>query len=231
MSLLKSWITKSTDAGPFHKTLSELDTNGLCIERIPKILRDSIEFLRESKNIRKWKFLKELADTKEVEKMAKRIIQGKPSKYKRVNVAAAILKRFLIELPTVLITDQIYWKVIDSSFSPLTERKKKLLLMQVLHQLPHRSRANLCYLMDFLSKVNLVEENGMNARELAVVFAPIIIRQDGLGPPRRSYIEESINIIEYFIERYDEIMLTLNGFESMESLNSRMYYNVFHDDV
>lgn len=201
--------------GPFTRTLSTLQLRGLCENCVPTVLKDCIEYLRHPEIIKRRQFLVEIVDPKQIERALNRIICGKPPKYTSASVAFAVLKRFLVELPADLGSDRVYWTMATGGFTPLSNVKKTSFLMRVLHEQPHRIRTNLCYIMGFLSDVHMTVENEMDARDLATIFAPIIIRQGGTS--HSACTQEALAILVYFIENYDDVMTTLNGFESINA--------------
>lgn len=213
------------DSLPFNKSLSTLQLKGLCDYCIPTVLKDCIEYLSLCDNIVRKDFLRETARRSEIQKALKRISKGQSPQYNDCGVAVTILKQFLRELPSDFCSDQIRWLMVTQGFTPLTDNKKRRVLMHFVHEQPHRIRTNLTYIMRFLSGVNSVPENGMDAWDIASVFAPLMLRQQ--GKYRAINVRESIGILAYFIEHYDDIMMVLGGFESVGTLNRKRFCNVF----
>lgn len=213
------------DSLPFNKSLSVLQLKGLCEYCIPTVLKDCIEYLSMCDNIIKKNLLNEKAKRKQIQMVMKRIANEKPPQYDRTDVAVAVLKRFLRELPTDFCSDQMRWLMVTQGFTSLTDSRKRMVLMHFVHEQPHRIRTNLTYIMRFLSAVHSVQENEMDALDIARVFAPVMIRQQ--GKYRAVNVREGIKIMAYFIEHYDDIMLVLGGFESTSKLRGRRFCNVF----
>uniref|UniRef100_T1J8D5 Rho GTPase-activating protein 21 n=1 Tax=Strigamia maritima TaxID=126957 RepID=T1J8D5_STRMM len=93
-----------------------------------------------------------------------------------VNVISSVLKGFFRKLPDPLVTSELYPLFIEAN--KLENTTKKLLsLKKLLHELPDHHYETLKYLIRHLQKIVLHSNiNKMEARNLAIVFGPTIVR-------------------------------------------------------
>ncbi|KAJ3569290.1 hypothetical protein NPX13_g6133 [Xylaria arbuscula] len=93
-----------------------------------------------------------------------------------ITAVTSVLKQYFRKLPTPLLTYEVYDRVLETN-SLASDSEKCTHLQSVLNQLPRQHRDCLEFLMFHLSRVALKEkENLMTPRNLAVVFAPTIMR-------------------------------------------------------
>ncbi|KAI0388839.1 RhoGAP-domain-containing protein [Xylariaceae sp. FL0594] len=97
-----------------------------------------------------------------------------------ITAVTSVLKQYFRKLPTPLLTYDIYDRVLETnSFS--TDAEKCAHLQAVFNQLPRSHKDCLEFLMFHLSRVASREaENLMTPRNLAVVFAPTIMRDTNI---------------------------------------------------
>ncbi|XP_042309257.1 rho GTPase-activating protein SYDE1 [Sceloporus undulatus] len=109
--------------------------------------------------------------------------------YPDINVITGILKDYLRELPTPLITNPLYQVVLEamSSRTEGQEAKETSATTVLLDCLPEAEKATLTMLLDHLSLVASFHTfNRMNAQNLAVCFGPVLLSQGTGGPGARS---------------------------------------------
>ncbi|KAI0477949.1 rho GTPase activator Rga [Xylaria cf. heliscus] len=93
-----------------------------------------------------------------------------------ITAVTSVLKQYFRKLPTPLLTYDIYDRVLETN-SLANDAEKCTHLQNVFNQLPRQHKDCLEFLMFHLSRVASREsENLMTPRNLAVVFAPTIMR-------------------------------------------------------
>ncbi|XP_028568019.2 rho GTPase-activating protein SYDE1 isoform X1 [Podarcis muralis] len=104
--------------------------------------------------------------------------------YPDINVVTGILKDYLRELPTPLITDPLYQVVLEAmSNRAAGQEAKEATTTALLDCLPEAEKATLTMLLDHLSQVAAFHAfNRMNAQNLAVCFGPVLLSQGAAGP-------------------------------------------------
>ncbi|KAI9824396.1 MAG: Rho-type gtpase-activating protein [Thelocarpon impressellum] len=97
-----------------------------------------------------------------------------------ITAVTSVLKQYLRRLPTPLLTYDIYDPMLESN-SILDEEKRALAMRTAVQQLPQKHRDCLEFLVFHLARVATREkENLMTPKNLAVVFAPTIMRDTSL---------------------------------------------------
>ncbi|XP_066471948.1 rho GTPase-activating protein SYDE1 [Tiliqua scincoides] len=107
--------------------------------------------------------------------------------YPDINVITGILKDYLRELPTTLITDPLYQVVLEAMSNRTAAGREAEETTALLDCLPEAEKATLTMLLDHLSLVASFHNfNRMNAQNLAVCFGPVLLSQGTGGPGARS---------------------------------------------
>ncbi|XP_032067344.1 rho GTPase-activating protein SYDE1 isoform X2 [Thamnophis elegans] len=102
--------------------------------------------------------------------------------YPDINVITGILKDYLRELPTPLITDLLYQVVLEAMSNRTVGLEVKEATTALLNCLPEAEKATLTMLLDHLSLVAAFHTfNRMNAQNLAVCFGPVLLSQGAGG--------------------------------------------------
>ncbi|KAI1809328.1 RhoGAP-domain-containing protein [Poronia punctata] len=97
-----------------------------------------------------------------------------------ITAVTSVLKQYFRKLPTPLLTYDIYDRVLETN-SLLSDSEKCAHLQNVFNHLPRPHKDCLEFLMFHLSRVASRErENLMSPRNLAVVFAPTIMRDTNI---------------------------------------------------
>ncbi|XP_010567190.1 PREDICTED: rho GTPase-activating protein SYDE1 [Haliaeetus leucocephalus] len=106
--------------------------------------------------------------------------------YPDINVITGILKDYLRELPTPLITPTLYHVVLEAMAKrPLRTPPGERDAVTLLDCLPDVEKATLTRLLDHLSLVASFHDfNRMNSQNIAVCFGPVLLTQN--QEPRRS---------------------------------------------
>lgn len=100
-----------------------------------------------------------------------------------IHAVTSGLKQYFRKLPMPLITYEVYDKLLDTTNVPETEDEKRIQAMhRALNDLPRVHRDVLEFLMFHLKRVVEREtENLMTSTNVAVVFAPTIMRPESLS--------------------------------------------------
>ncbi|KAL8382647.1 hypothetical protein RB595_006437 [Gaeumannomyces hyphopodioides] len=97
-----------------------------------------------------------------------------------ITAVTSVLKQYFRKLPTPLLTYDVYERVLESNAIP-NEKERCQHLRATFNMLPERHRQCLEFLMFHLARVAAREaENLMPPKNLAVVFAPTIMRDHSL---------------------------------------------------
>ncbi|XP_071040617.1 rho GTPase-activating protein 23 isoform X2 [Parasteatoda tepidariorum] len=138
----------------------------------------------------------------------------KDSRWNDVNIVSSLLKAYFRKLPEPLLTSHLYPKFIQAS--EIDDPVKRLkAIKHVLYHLPVHYFATLRFLMYHLRKV--VEHsttNKMEARNLAIVFGPTLVRATDnnmvamvTDMPQQCYlIETMITYVEWLFEDCGDIL-------------------------
>lgn len=96
-----------------------------------------------------------------------------------VNVISSLLKSFFRQLPDSLLTAELYPMFIDADKVEDPQRRMTT-IRKLLRDLPEHHFATLKYLMFHLKRiVEHSEVNKMEAKNLAIVFGPTLVRASG----------------------------------------------------
>ncbi|KAK3108613.1 hypothetical protein FSP39_011856 [Pinctada imbricata] len=120
-----------------------------------------------------------------------------------VNVIGSLLKTFFRKLPDPLITAELYQQFINANRieNPQTRMLK---LKRLLHEMPEHHFETFKHLADHLHTVSIYGHlNKMDARNLAIVFGPTLIRKDDDMSALVRDMSDSCRIIESVISHHD----------------------------
>ncbi|KAK4193776.1 putative Rho-type GTPase-activating protein [Podospora australis] len=97
-----------------------------------------------------------------------------------ITAVTSVLKQYFRKLPTPLLTFDVYERILESN-NIQPEEERCIYLRKTIEMLPRKHRDCLEFLMFHLSRVADREpENLMSSKNLAVVFAPTIMRDHSL---------------------------------------------------
>ncbi|XP_029416148.1 rho GTPase-activating protein SYDE2 isoform X2 [Nannospalax galili] len=156
------------------------------------------------------------------------------NKYPDINVITGVLKDYLRELPSPLITKQLYEAVLDAMVkSPLkmssngceNESSDSKLTVDLLNCLPDVEKATLKMLLDHLKLVASYHEvNKMTCQNLAVCFGPVLLnhRQETLTHNNRVFTDSEelasaldfkkhIEVLHYLLQLWPVQHLTVKA--------------------
>lgn len=121
-----------------------------------------------------------------------------------ITAVTSVLKQYFRKLPTPLLTFDIYDRVLES-LSIEDDRERCGHLRQTFATLPQRHRDTLDFLMFHLARVAKREsENLMTPKNLAVVFAPTIMRDHSLEREMTDMHSKN-NAVQFVIEHIEQI--------------------------
>ncbi|CZR62427.1 related to RGA1-RHO-type GTPase-activating protein for Cdc42p [Phialocephala subalpina] len=121
-----------------------------------------------------------------------------------ITAVTSVLKQYFRKLPTPLLTFDIYDRVLES-LSIEDDRERCGHLRQTFAMLPQRHRDTLDFLMFHLARVAKREsENLMTPKNLAVVFAPTIMRDHSLEREMTDMHSKN-NAVQFVIEHIEQI--------------------------
>jgi len=117
-----------------------------------------------------------------------------------IHAVTGVLKLYLRELPEPLLTFELYDEWIESS--RIKDRDTRLQsLWSLIERLPQQNKANLRYLVCFLSKLaEQSEVNKMSASNIAIVIAPNLLWTTGENSHSIAHTGNLSIILESFIE-------------------------------
>ena len=121
------------------------------------------------------------------------------------HVLAGLIKRYFRELPTPLFTYELYQPLITA----IIENKNKEEIYDMLSSLPKDQYTLTIYLLDFLKEIVIEDHNKMSAKNLAIVFAPNLLRSkittyETMAKDTPFIISVLQKIIEYHSEIYQD---------------------------
>lgn len=121
-----------------------------------------------------------------------------------ITAVTSVLKQYFRKLPTPLLTFDVYDRILES-ISIEDDQERCLHLSKTFNMLPPKHRDCLEFLIFHLARVALREsENLMTPRNLAVVFAPTIMRDHSLEREMTDMHAKN-NAVQFIIENSHEI--------------------------
>ncbi|KAJ5494275.1 Rho GTPase activation protein [Penicillium fimorum] len=127
-----------------------------------------------------------------------------------IHAVTSTLKQYFRKLPNPLITYEVYELVIDSAeVSPISARIE--LLQKSLFELPRVHRDVLEFLIFHLRRVvERHEENLMTSQNVAVVFAPTIMRPESLAREMTD-VQKKNDVLKFLVENCQEVFMGMQG--------------------
>ena len=121
-----------------------------------------------------------------------------------VNAISSVMKSFFRKLPDPLVTSELYGAVIEASKMEPEEMRLKS-IKRLVDELPDPHYSTLRYLVGHLSRVaGKSDVNKMNARNLAAVFGPTLIRSgDDSMATLMADMPHQCRIVETLIDKFD----------------------------
>lgn len=116
-----------------------------------------------------------------------------------IHAVTSALKQYFRKLPTPLITYEVYEKIIESS--ELTSTLERVdLLQRSLMELPRVHRDVLEFLVFHLKRVvERRDENLMTSQNVAVVFAPTIMRPESLAREMTD-VQKKNDVVKFLVD-------------------------------
>ncbi|CAI7598240.1 unnamed protein product [Penicillium discolor] len=127
-----------------------------------------------------------------------------------IHAVTSTLKQYFRKLPNPLITYEVYELVIDSAeVSPMSARIE--LMQKSLLELPRVHRDVLEFLIFHLRRVvERHEENLMTSQNVAVVFAPTIMRPESLAREMTD-VQKKNDVLKFLVENCQEVFMGMQG--------------------
>ncbi|KZN93039.1 putative Rho-type GTPase-activating protein [Penicillium chrysogenum] len=127
-----------------------------------------------------------------------------------IHAVTSTLKQYFRKLPSPLITYEVYELVIDSAeVSPMSARIE--LMQKSLLELPRVHRDVLEFLIFHLRRVvERHEDNLMTSQNVAVVFAPTIMRPESLTREMTD-VQKKNDVMKFLVENCQEVFMGMQG--------------------
>jgi hypothetical protein len=127
-----------------------------------------------------------------------------------IHAVTSALKQYFRKLPTPLITYDVYEKIIDSGeITPDPTRVDHL--RKCLQELPRVHRDVLEFLLFHLKRVvEREKDNLMTSQNVAVVFAPTIMRPESLAR-EMSDVQKKNEVMKFLVENCQDVFLGMQG--------------------
>lgn len=127
-----------------------------------------------------------------------------------IHAVTSALKQYFRKLPTPLITFEIYEKIIDSGEITNTPARVEL-LQKALQELPRVHRDVLEFLVFHLKRVvERQDENLMTSQNVAVVFAPTIMRPESLAREMTD-VQKKNDVLKFLVDNCQDIFMGMQN--------------------
>jgi hypothetical protein len=127
-----------------------------------------------------------------------------------IHAVTSALKQYFRKLPMPLITYDIYDKIIDSAEITHTPARVELLVKH-LSELPRVHRDVLEFLVFHLKRVvERQDENLMTSQNIAVVFAPTIMRPESLAREMTD-VQKKNDILKFLVENCQDVFMGMQN--------------------
>ncbi|XP_048824655.1 rho GTPase-activating protein 32-like [Lagopus muta] len=134
-----------------------------------------------------------------------------------VHSASSLCKMYFRELPTPLLTDQLYDKFSDA-VGATTEEERLVRMRDVIQQLPAPHYRTLAYLMRHLACLaGHCSTTNMHAKNLAIVWAPNLLRSQqsesacASGRAACTELQTQSAVVEFIIDHTDVLFCSTSG--------------------
>lgn len=127
-----------------------------------------------------------------------------------IHAVTSALKQYFRKLPMPLITYDIYDKIIDSAEITHTPARVEL-LQKHLSELPRVHRDVLEFLVFHLKRVvERQDENLMTSQNIAVVFAPTIMRPESLAREMTD-VQKKNDILKFLVDNCQDVFMGMQN--------------------
>ncbi|XP_048786270.1 LOW QUALITY PROTEIN: rho GTPase-activating protein 32-like [Lagopus muta] len=134
-----------------------------------------------------------------------------------VHSASSLCKMYFRELPTPLLTDQLYDKFSDA-VGATTEEERLVRMRDVIQQLPAPHYRTLAYLMRHLACLaGHCSTTNMHAKNLAIAWAPNLLRSQqsesacASGRAACTELQTQSSVVEFIIDHTDVLFCSTSG--------------------
>ncbi|KAJ5637462.1 hypothetical protein N7490_007341 [Penicillium lividum] len=127
-----------------------------------------------------------------------------------IHAVTSCLKQYFRKLPNPLITYEVYELIIESG--EITDPSTRIdVLVKGLRELPRAHQDVLEFLMFHLQRVvERQEENLMTCQNIAVVFAPTIMRPESLAREMTD-VQKKNDVLKFMVENVNDIFMDMSG--------------------
>ncbi|KAJ5587614.1 uncharacterized protein N7459_003379 [Penicillium hispanicum] len=127
-----------------------------------------------------------------------------------IHAVTSALKQYFRKLPTPLITYEVYEEIIESG--EITDTAARVdVLQKGLRELPRVHQDVLEFLIFHLKRVvERQEENLMTSQNVAVVFAPTIMRPESLAREMTD-VQKKNDILKFLVENCQDVFMNMQG--------------------
>jgi len=202
MDKLKFWKNKGTAAPQLNRFS----------HTVPKLVDEVLNYLELKMAFKEEGFFRVSGDLKEIWEIKKKYEQNKPvmlSKY-NIHTVGGSLKQYLRDLQDPLFTFDLY-DCFVAAVRIADERGKEHCIKQGLNLLPPCNKEIARRLFAFFKLITEnTETTKMNAKNVAIVFAPSLIRPE-VETLETMMSEDTKLLLEILIEKYDDFFVKTNA--------------------
>lgn len=127
-----------------------------------------------------------------------------------IHAVTSALKQYFRKLPMPLITYDVYEKIIDTGEIP-THSVRVDTMQKCLAELPRVHQDVLEFLMFHLKRVvEREQENLMTSQNIAVVFAPTIMRPQSLAREMTD-VQKKNEVVKFLVEHCQEVFMGMQN--------------------
>jgi len=209
----------------------ELDT--ICMRDridIPEVIKDVLEHIRQ-KGLKEKGIFRVGGSTTDIKNIAVAVDAGAAINWEKepnIHNATGFLKLFLRELPTPLLTYDLFRRVIIVGNEPDDSKVLQVKIKHILAILPESHFLLLHELIALAHKIVLEPSNAMDAHNIAIILAPNLLWEEGKKDSTDSILANSA-AIEKFVKRLIESYKTyfpkrrvlITGMDGVSRLLSR----------
>lgn len=127
-----------------------------------------------------------------------------------IHAVTSALKQYFRKLPTPLITYEVYEKIIDTG--EITSAEARISVLQKsLAELPRVHQDVLEFLVFHLKRVvEREKENLMTSQNIAVVFAPTIMRPESLAREMTD-VQKKNEVLKFLVDNCQEVFMGMQS--------------------
>jgi len=181
-------------------------------EQAMLFVKTCIKWFREKKAVESTGVFRKAGNEEDIIYFKQIMAEGVPDNFnfppeQEVHVVTSLFKRFFREIKNPLLTHALYTDFIAAESEEEDKRQKAIQV--VLDLLPKPNKLLLYTVCEYLHEVaKYSDENMMGAHNLAIVFAPNLLRP-AVEKPSTLIADagHSVTLVETFIEEYDTLLV------------------------